>query len=221
MSAGKGVTDLFHACDMYKLIFRRLRRTDSLLSDIPTCPVTFALVSQWEISAATPGVRTTSNNASSETRGSSLSSSASGCPMPPLAPRTLTLNVLTWCPRLREVVALLIEGNMLLKDMRCVQRNTYFYEADVFMTAARKFCTAVSKKHFVPTLHSAPHTQKENNTQEGDSSARVHQSVQTHRVQSECYSRVLYDCCVHMVHVWRYFLLFVRENLSAFSVEVL
>lgn len=47
------------------------------------------------MSAATPGVLTTSNNASSVTRGSSFRRSARGWPMPPLAPSTATLKFLT------------------------------------------------------------------------------------------------------------------------------
>jgi hypothetical protein len=47
------------------------------------------------MSAATPGVLTTSNNASSVTRGSSFRRRARGWPMPPLAPSTATLKFLT------------------------------------------------------------------------------------------------------------------------------
>ena len=74
---------------------------------------TVAFVQQWLMSAATPGVLTTSNNASSVTWGSSFNRSARGWPMPPLAPSTATLKFLT--PDLET--ARVKEPNMIGKFM--------------------------------------------------------------------------------------------------------
>mmetsp|Transcript_111981 Transcript_111981/g.219512 ORF Transcript_111981/g.219512 Transcript_111981/m.219512 type:complete len:213 (-) Transcript_111981:130-768(-) len=49
-----------------------------LISSMPTCPLTLAGVQQWEISAATPGVLTTSNKDNSVTLGSNFIRSDNG-----------------------------------------------------------------------------------------------------------------------------------------------
>mmetsp|Transcript_13014 Transcript_13014/g.33529 ORF Transcript_13014/g.33529 Transcript_13014/m.33529 type:complete len:318 (+) Transcript_13014:249-1202(+) len=64
----------------------------ALVSSSPVKPVHEELVAMWERSAATPGVMgATSKHVSAVTLGLIFSSSESGWPMPPAAPRTLHL----------------------------------------------------------------------------------------------------------------------------------
>jgi hypothetical protein len=64
------------------------------ISSIPTNPLALAGVQQCEISAATPGVLTTSNNDKSDTFGSNFNNNANGCPIPPDAPKTATYYII-------------------------------------------------------------------------------------------------------------------------------
>merc|ERR1719205_380025 len=61
----------------------------------PLKPVVSEAVSQWERSAATPGVCTMSYRLSLVTAGFSFSSRERGCPIPPLAPMTATVRLAT------------------------------------------------------------------------------------------------------------------------------
>merc|ERR1719384_997290 len=61
------------------------------ICSLPLNPVVSEAVSQWERSAATPGVCTMSYRLSLVTAGFNFSSRERGCPIPPLAPMTATV----------------------------------------------------------------------------------------------------------------------------------
>merc|ERR1719457_320757 len=77
----------------------------------PVCPVTWALESMWLRSQATPGVWATSYRASLVTLGFCLRRREVGWPMPPEAPRTATLWLLTM--EVDRVLAPMVGGTLL------------------------------------------------------------------------------------------------------------
>lgn len=79
-------------------------------------PLTFAGVSMWDKSAATPTVCTISYNDNSVTRGLFFRSNDNGCPIPPLAPATATLTLFYNNNNKKKTINL-IERNLIISTI--------------------------------------------------------------------------------------------------------